>query len=349
MEEIYVGIDLHRKFSFAAVMNKSGKIKENQRLEHDNLQKFISFFRKYDKAKITMEATCGWMWVADLLEDMGHEVTLAHSSGVKAISSSHKKTDKIDAKTLGNLLRTNYLPEAYLAPKEVRSNREILRLRTSLVKTRTMAKNRVQSQLIKINKRPLVTDIFGRKGREALENYELPEVHRKVVDEWLLLIDFVDMRIAEIEKEIKSRLEKDPRADILQSMPGIGMLTAYTIISEVGDIERFANADKFSSYCGLVPSTHQSADKVYHGRLVMGRTTLKWNIVEATHIAKMRDSYFATVFQKYLKKNNRTRATIICAHKMAKIIYRMLKEMRPYRPKSKNGEMKVGSSAPVTN
>ena len=341
METIYMGMDIHRKFSFVSVMDQEGNEIRKRRLEHDDMESFRSFFKAYKNANAAMEATCGWMWIADELEELGLNVTLAHSSGVKAISASHKKTDKIDAKTLAQLLRTNYLPKAYLAPREVRSNREILRYRTALIKMRTMVKNRVHSQFIKLNYKPSPSDIFGKKGRAIIEGYELPAVHRTVIEGWLLLIDFLDIQIKEVEQEIKSRLKDDNRALILQSLSGIGYLTAYTLISEIGYISRFKNGDHFSSYCGLVPSTHQSADKTRHGKLISGRVTLKWNLVEATHIAVRCDSYFATLYHKHLKTKSKGRALIVCAHKMAKIIYKMLKEERPYRPKLAKGEKEV--------
>ena len=135
-------------------------------------------------------------------------------------------------------------------------------------------------------------------------------------------------------------------------MTGIGLLTAYTIIAEVGEIGRFRSENAFSSYCGLVLSTRQSADKVYHGRIgPAGRRTLKWAFVEAAHTAVKRDSYFSSIYHKHNKSKGDGKAIVIVAHQMAKIVYQMLCDERPYkpRPKQRKRSSGVGPNAPMAN
>ena len=176
----YIGIDIHRKFSVVNVMDESGTEVERKRLEHDNPIGVREFFENYSGASAAVEATVGWMWLADELEALGIDVHLAQSAGVKLIAGSRLKTDKVDAKALANLLRTNFLPEAYLAPQDVRRQREILRYRMAMVKMRTMAKNRVHAMLIRLNIHPTATDIFGVKGKEMLCALELEEPSRRI-------------------------------------------------------------------------------------------------------------------------------------------------------------------------
>ena len=334
----YIGIDIHRKFSEVNVMNESGEQLERRRLEHDDIVGLREYFEKYSGASAVMEATVGWMWLADELENQGIEVHLAHSSGVKLIASSKLKTDKVDAKVLAQLLRTGFLPEAYLAPLDVRVYREILRWRTSLVKMRAMAKNRIHGLLMRLNIQFEATDIFGKKGREMLRALMIEEPYSSILLGWLDVIDFLDGQVKIVEDKIRKAISKDKRVDLLMTMPGIGLITAYTIIAEVGEIERFRSDKAFASYCGLFPSTHQSASKVYHGRISGGRRTLEWCIVESCHTAVRRDSYFATIFNKHKRSKGNGRAFIIAAREMARIIYKMLKEERSYVPRPKQKE-----------
>ena len=76
-----------------------------------------------------MEATYGWEWLAELLEEAGYDLHLAHPLRTRAIAAARVKTDAIDAKTLAHLLRAGFLPEAYVAPRELRDLRELLRHR----------------------------------------------------------------------------------------------------------------------------------------------------------------------------------------------------------------------------
>jgi transposase len=269
---------------------------------------------------------------------------------VKLIAGSRLKTDKVDAKALAQLLRTGFLPEAYLAPREVREYREILRYRVSLVKIRTMVKNRVHGILIHLNVQIKATDIFGKKGRQMLKALEIKEPERTLLDGWLDLLDFLNKQIKGIEQIMFRLVADDNRVSFLKTLPGVGVLTAYTIIAEMGEIDRFLSAKHFASYCGLVPSTRQSASITRHGRIGAGRSTLKWVIVEACHTAVRRDSYFGTIFNKHRRAKGNGKALIIIAHEMATIIYKMLKEKRGYKVRLKqNNKTKVGPSSVVAS
>lgn len=81
------------------------------------------------ESKVALEATYGWEWLADVLEEAGYELHLAHPLRTKAIAAARVKTDAVDARTLAHLLRTDLLPEAYIAPRELRELRDLLRHR----------------------------------------------------------------------------------------------------------------------------------------------------------------------------------------------------------------------------
>jgi len=347
----YIGIDIHRKFSLVHVMKKNGKKIECKRLYHDDVIGMREFFEQYSDSSAVLEATVGWMWLADELESLGIDVHLAHSSGVSLIAGSRLKTDKVDAKALADLLRTNFLPEAYLAPMDVRVRREILRYRMALIKVRIMAKNRVHAILIRLNIHPKATDIFGKKSFAMLRALQIDEPYYTVLQGWLDLIEFLNAQVKSVEKVIKKALAEDARTKYLTTLPGVGLITAYTIISEVGEISRFRSEKAFASYCGLVPSTRQSASKTYHGRIGPGRRTLKWCIVESCHTAVRKDSYFATIFQKHKRGKGNGKALVIVAHQMAKIIYALLSEKRVYipRPKQRKKNSEVGPSTPMVS
>ena len=97
------------------------------------------------EARVALEATYGWEWLAELLEDAGYELHLAHPLRTKAIAAARVKTDAVDARTLAHLLRADLLPEAYIAPRELRDLRELLRHRVALTRMRSALKNRVRA------------------------------------------------------------------------------------------------------------------------------------------------------------------------------------------------------------
>ena len=99
---------------------------------------FIELLGDPESTHVALEATYGWEWLAELLEDAGFDVHLAHPLRTRAIAAARVKTDAVDARTLAHLLRTGLLPEAYIAPPELRDLRELLRHRATLVHLRTV-------------------------------------------------------------------------------------------------------------------------------------------------------------------------------------------------------------------
>src|SRR5437773_8726809 len=121
---IYVGIDLHRKRSHIAALDEQGTELLSRRVANDPDALRTILAELGSELKVALEATYGWEWLADLLEAEGHELHLSHPLRTKAIAAARVKTDAVDARTLAHLLRTDLLPEAYVAPRELRDLRD---------------------------------------------------------------------------------------------------------------------------------------------------------------------------------------------------------------------------------
>jgi transposase len=333
----FLGLDLHRKYSQVCVLDEKGKELLQERLFHEDERQVMEFFAQFPpETQVAMEACGGWMWISDMLEAMGLDVHLAHPAGVKLIAQSRLKTDRVDARVLAQLLRTRFLPEAYLAPSHLRDKRMLLRHREALVKWRTMAKNKVHAILRRYNIHLEASDIFGRAGTQMLRELDLPEPARPILDRLLDSVKFFDEKQRQAEGQLRAMLEPDPRVGWLTSMTGIGRLTAYYLIAEIGQIERFSSPAKLVSYAGLCPITRQSGAKVWHGRTGPGgRRLIKWVMVEAAHTARRRDVYFAQVFRRIARNKCKQKAYVAVARKMIWIIWHMLTEQRPYEHRRK--------------
>src|SRR5215207_8572535 len=206
---VYVGIDLHRKRSQIAVLDQEGSELLSRRIVNDP-ETFLSLLHELgDDARVALEATYGWEWLADLLEEAGYELHLAHPLRTKAIAAARVKTDAVDARTLAHLLRADLLPEAYIAPRELRDLRDLLRHRVALTRIRSALKQRVGAILAKQGiARPTATS-SGPSGLRFLQELELREPARRRLDSMLTLISDFDREIDATSREIDQRAQAD--------------------------------------------------------------------------------------------------------------------------------------------
>ena len=142
-----VGLDVHRHRTQVAVLQEDGKELGNRRASNASGKLTEVLGSLEPGTSVVLEATYGWSWVVDPVEELGLEAHLAHPGGCKAIAFARLKNDRVDARTLAHLLRTDLLPEAWIPPREVRELRDLLRHRVGLVRLRTMIKSRVRAVL----------------------------------------------------------------------------------------------------------------------------------------------------------------------------------------------------------
>ena len=204
-----VGIDLHRKRSHLAALDESGAQLLSRRIVNDP-QTFLALLEDVGECRIALEATYGWEWLADVLQDAGYELHLAHPMRTKAIASARVKTDAVDARTLAQLLRADLLPEAYIAPRELRDLRDLLRHRVALTRMRSALKNRVSAILAKNGIQRPYSDLFGPAGSQFLAELELREGPRRRLDSTLALIADFTREIDATSREIDARGHDDP-------------------------------------------------------------------------------------------------------------------------------------------
>lgn len=327
-----VGIDLHKHSFTYVALDPHGHISRRQKvaIQAQSVERFLQQLPQ--RSETTLEATSNWGWLADALQDRGHRVHLAHPLKVKVIAECRAKTDKVDAEVLARLTAVGWLPEAYLAPAAVRQYRRLLRHRTALVAQRTQLKNRVRALLAQY---PFVevelSRAFSQKSRRALRQIELPQGDQRCLNSLLDTMDALDERIQEAEGWIEDHMPENVQADRIRQIPGIGLILAHTIISEIGDIQRFKSAKALCSFAGLVPTVRASAEHVFYGRLTkQGSRWLRWALIEAAvhaagHVPQWKSSY-----ESLKARKGRKAARVEIARKIAKAIYHMLKEERDF-------------------
>lgn len=334
--QYYVGVDNHKKFSYLSVMDAKGVVVKEGKVVNtkEAVNKFLG--KEYTKdTSAVLEAGRNWTVMYDWLEEELDEVKLAHPMKVKAIAEAKIKTDKIDAKTLAHLLRCDLIPEAYVCDKEARVAKNILRQRMFLVKLSTMVKNRIH---LIIDRHPEVkgqidpSDLFGKQGLEWLGVVTLPKEDRRILDEELELLMYLREKIDASDHWVVQLGKDNADTKLLMTIPGIGKFFALLIATEIDDIARFRDKNKFASYAGLIPSVHASADKRFYGRIIgHGNKYLRWAFIEAVWPAIRKDLSLRELYESLKARKGANKAKVAVARRIAIIAYRVLSQRRPYQ------------------
>jgi len=262
-----VGMDLHRRRSVIVRMTDAGAPLETVRINNDvdSLTKVLA--RAGERPEVVLEATYGWYWAADVLQELGASTHLAHPLGVKAFSYRRVKNDVRDATDLADLLRMGRLPEAWIAPPATRELRELVRHRAKLVALRSGCKCEVHAVLAKCGIQVLMSDLFADEGTRLLERLDAPAPYLARVGSLRRLIEDLDTEIDLFARLVRGRLVADPGYRAVQTIPGIGPTLGAVFVAEIGDVHRFPGPAQLASWAGLTPKHHESDTHVHRGSI----------------------------------------------------------------------------------
>lgn len=329
--QYFAGLDLHKEFIQAVVVNSQGKkVKEVKFM--NNTQALDAFLNSVSpETEFALEACSMYEPVYDWIDDRNFGVTLCHPKKVKAIASAKIKTDLIDATTIAQLKRCNLLPESFVPAKHIREVRNIVRHRASLVRHRARIKNVIQSLLLKEGVKHPFSDLFGKAGLEFLKKVPLKYSNRLALENYLAILSSMTEKIEIAAANIDAVVDSTPKVKLLTTMPGIGKYTALLIASEIAEIKRFPSAEHLCSFAGLVPSLHQSGMELRRGHITKeGNKLLRWALVQSAHKAVEADPHLKKIYTKLKQKKGSNIATVAVARKMLSYIYIMLTQNLEY-------------------
>src|SRR5437762_2940370 len=320
---VYVGIDVHRKRSQVAVVSEDGTVQLNKNVVNGSEPMLRLIGNLPPGTPVAFEAAFGWGWLAALLEDYGFEAHLVHPLRCKAIASARLKNDKVDAAILAQLLRADLLPEAWIAPPQVRQLRALVRHRASLVRLGTQLRNRIHAVAADFGYDRTGSYWTG-PGRGWLAELDLPPVPREIVTDCLASIDALVPMLERLDGELRQHARSDPRVKVLTTLPGVGQFTALVMLAEIGGITRFASARKLASWAGLTPTVRGSDLTVRHGHISkQGPARLRCMLNQAAQTAN-RSPEFAATYAAISKRRGKKIATIAISRKLLTRAYHLL-------------------------
>ena len=325
MDRQYVGIDFHRRRSVIVRKNSAGEKLSSVRVANDPFAIAAAVAEAGPEPEVVIEATYGWYWVVDWLQEQGATVHLANPSGLNW-GTRRVKNDERDAIDLIDMLRLGRLPEAWIAPPATRELRELVRYRAKLVALRSGLKAQVHAVMAKEGVLPTVTDMFCRAGNAQLNEMELGGAYTIRVESLRDLIEVYDREVAMLETNIRERLRGDRGYRAIQQINGIGPTMAAILVAEIGDVTRFRNAAALCSWAGLTPKHHESDTTVRRGGVTkQGSRLVRWAVIEGT-VRYHGGPTLAADWHQIAERRGTHKATVAIARKILTLVYYGLRD-----------------------
>jgi transposase len=347
----YIAFDAHKHYTLASVATPEGQLVREERIEHERgaLREFLE--RCEPGSPVAVETIGNWYWIVDEIEAAGCLPRLVHARKAKLMMGEINKTDKLDARGLNRLQRNGTLPTVWIPPGELRDQRDLPRTRMVLVRQRTQLKNRIHATLAKYALHDVeVSDFFGVRGRALLrERFERLPPHTAYASRQLLAqVEELGRQVRALEKRIQVTFRPTPAIQRLLTLPGVGLTLAVVIALEVGDVARFASAEKLAGYAGTTPRVHASGGKTRFGpsRPDVNRY-LKWAFVEAAnviclHRGRAPHCHVSRLYDRIARRKGHPKAIGAVARHLAEATYWMLSKQEPYRQPKGGGRFVHG-------
>jgi transposase len=328
---VFVGLDIHKDSVSFCMLDPRGKLIRQGKMDcrREVLQEFAKALPS--ATAVAMECTFHTWEIVKIIKPFVARVVVSNPLQTKAIASAKKKTDKIDAHVLADLLRCDYLPEVWQPDETTREMRRLSVHATNLTRMRTTIANRIRAIL---NSRLIRYDggLSTVAAREFFLKLELDPQGRTELDCQLRLLDKIETEIkqAEIQQAQKVYDNEDIRLAI--TMPGVDIKTALGVLAAWGDRSRFPDADHAASYLGITPSVSQSANNCFYGSITKaGSSQARWLLVEAARQARNSNGPLGHFYRRIAQRRGTSIAVVALAHKMALILFTMLENREPYR------------------
>jgi transposase len=340
---LYIGMDVHVRNSYLIATDEKGHVVKKGRVQNDggSLAGFLNDLET-DSMRVCLESTTNSRPMVRFLQAYGEAAGIDLTAEVldarrlRIIAESTIKCDRIDAAAINELSRSNLkLPVCYIPDDEIFALREHLRSRQDLVRVRTMLKNRVHAVLHRRGILPPEKGLFTRTGRGFLAQIPLDEAGREIVGRLMGLIDTLDRVLADSTQSLKA-LAKTTRwqaeATRLQTIPGIGLVTALTILAELGDWTRFKSRAAVANYSGLVPVVRDSNDKHFRGGVShRGSNHLRSVLTEAAWMALRRVPKYQGLYARVRSKRNAATAVVAVARELLEDAFTLLRKKEAFK------------------
>ncbi len=328
----FVGLDVHKHYLIAAAVDPDrNEVLSPRRVLLENLDSWVRKTLTPHDAVVLEMTTNAYQLYDDLLPHV-HSVTLVHPPHVALITRAQVMTDKIAARTLAKLHAVGLLPSIWIPPSEVRDHRALVAQRAKMVRLSTQAKNRLHAVLHRHHFLPPAGMLFDPDMHEWWLGLEISALEKARVRCDLDTLTFAQAQIHLLEETMLTLAIQDERVVRLLHLPGVGLITAMTLLAAIGDISRFAQAKNLVGYAGLGARVHDSGQTHRTGGITKaGRRDLRAAMIEVAHTAARTHPHWRAELARLEPRLGKNKAIVAIARKLLVAVWHILSKDGPDR------------------
>ena len=342
--DVFIGIDVDKKsFSFTVqdhnnTMNRSKKIPSNP----EQLYNYIGNNFSNKRVLCAYEAGPTGYHLYDYLTEKNQPCVMVSPTSIPKASNERVKTNRLDSERIVRYLKTGELKPIRIPTEPYRELRELIGIRDNYSRQGTVAKQRIKALILFEHLYNDATDDSKNWPNiyiERIKRIPCDGAVRYKLDLLLGDLSYARSQMLKVLKELKLFCDNHPDIDryrgYLQSIPGIGMVTALTILARIGDPSGLQDIREIAAFAGLVPKEKSTGDTINRGSIThAGNASLRSLLVEASWVAIRRDKELDQFYHRIKSRNHprvaSRKAIVAVARKLTQRIYKVLKEQRMY-------------------
>ena len=339
-ENIFIGMDVHKKsWTNSILVGDTFHKTMNQPPEPKKIMAYVQKNFPNANYHFGYEAGfCGY-WIYEQLKSMGAACTILNPADIPTTDKERQfKEDSRDSFKIAKGLRNADSSPIFVHTQELRDLRGLARQRHQIVKDQTKCKNRIKA-LLNFHGIKMPADEITKHWSKRYINwlntisFNTPEA-KQTMKNAITQLQFTRQLLLEITRSLRKISQGEPYKETmkqLRSIPGIGLISAMHILTELGPIERFKSLDKLCSYFGLIPNTYSSGEKQRTGRNTKrGNKILKNTLIESSWVALRHDPALLLAYKQLCKRMEPNKAIIKIARKLLNRIRFVLKNKTEY-------------------
>lgn len=325
---VYGAIDLHMRYSQIRIIDEAGTVLRDQRIITTR-DRLVQAFDGFRPVRILLEAGTESEWVAQAIEAAGHKVIMADPNFAPMYGELRRKikTDRRDVAALAEANRRGWYRPAHRRSAPQRATQQLLRTRRQLVRMRSGAAALVRSLLKQDGYRLGTCQAEHIPTRVAA--LALPSGLLVAVKPVTRMIATTTKEIATLDQHLRRRAARDPIVQVLQTVPGVGVVVALTFRAQLDRLDRFKHAGQVSAAIGLVPHEDSSAERRHRGHITKaGSSELRCLLVQAAWSCwrSKRSAGLRAWAEQLAARRGRRIAVVALARRLSRILYALWRD-----------------------